>query len=503
MGYLTATDLAKLEITKSRGAEDRDLLKDEILKDKKSDRKSKMIDGVAYFKAKNTKIVDETNFNVSIVDGEKFVDKNHPNIKIPHAFHRLLVRQKASYIVGKPITFGFKGEEQEDQKETYDKLKADLTDYLGDSFHDFLNKVVTNASNKGVEYIHPYINKRGEFDYMIVNAENIIPLYDAKSGEELVGVINYWDEKFKDVMTGETSTRTKAEVWGENHVSYYVTNEAGEFEMDPDHEINPKGHFQVKDTLTEDVKQEGWGRVPFIEIRNDEDMMTDLEIIKEHIDAYDIIMSDESNDITQIQELIWILKGYRGTSLSEFMMNLKKYKAMKLDKDGSAEPKSADLPHETRGVHLKRLEDNIFLFGMGVNVNPDKIGDAPSGVALELMYTLLDQKANITIRKMKPALREFLWFLMTFMEGESGERRISFNYEDVTFTFNKTMLTNDTEIIKNLNESNISEQTYWELHPYIDDAGEEERRVEAQRDAQPGFSLVETDEDPTEEEDDE
>lgn len=487
MGYLTQTDLAKFEIRKSRGAEDRDLLKKEIERDRRSDKKKNMDDGVKYYKVKNTKIFEEVNFDRTTIDGTEYVDTDHPNIKIPHGFMRILVKQKRAYLVGKPLSLNFKGEEDDESKEIIQDRKEELSNYLGDYFHDFTNRLVTNVSNKGVEYIHVYLDEEGKFKYMLADARNIIPIYDEKSGEILIGVINYWEEKFTNVTTGETSTRIKAEIWGENTVSYYVTDKSGEFIPDPDHEINPKGHFQVTDTLTQETTQEGWGKVPFIEVKNDDDMMTDLEAIKDMIDAYDYTMSDEANDLSQIQQLIWILKGYRGTSLKEFMQNLKKYKSMKVDKDGSAETRGSEIPHETRNVHLKRLEDNIYIFGMGVNLNPEKLGNNPTGIFISFMYNLLDQKAEILMRKMKPALQDFMWFLWKYMEDEP--ERIEFDPEEISFSFNKTLMTNDSEIIKNLNESNISEETYWEKHPYVDDPAEELKRMEEQRNAQPGFGI--------------
>src|SRR5690554_6099040 len=38
-------------------------------------------------------------------DGKKLVDEDKPNNRIPHNWHKLLVDQKTSYIVGQPIVF--------------------------------------------------------------------------------------------------------------------------------------------------------------------------------------------------------------------------------------------------------------------------------------------------------------------------------------------------------------------------------------------------------------
>ena len=51
-------------------------------------------------------------------------------------------------------------------------------------------------------------------------------------------------------------------------------------------------------------------------------MATDLSLIKDLIDAYDKLVSGLANDIDEIQDAIYVLKGYQGTDLTEFNNNL-------------------------------------------------------------------------------------------------------------------------------------------------------------------------------------
>lgn len=53
------------------------------------------------------------------------------------------------------------------------------------------------------------------------------------------------------------------------------------------------------------------------------------------------------------------------------------------------------------------LYDNIMLFGQAVDFSSDKFGSAPSGVALEFLYTNL--MADKLARKTKVAVQELLW----------------------------------------------------------------------------------------------
>ncbi|MCD9054332.1 phage portal protein [Staphylococcus arlettae] len=68
------------------------------------------------------------------------------------------------------------------------------------------------------------------------------------------------------------------------------------------------------------------------------------------------------------------------------------------------------VPVENRERYLKMLYDNIMLFGQAVDFSSDKFGSAPSGVALEFLYTNL--MADKLARKTKVAVQELLWYVI-------------------------------------------------------------------------------------------
>ncbi|MDD4693832.1 MAG: phage portal protein, partial [Firmicutes bacterium] len=81
---------------------------------------------------------------------------------MPHNWHKLLVDQKVSYLVGKPIVF-----QCEEQKEYEDRLNL----ILGEEWDDTLTELAKNSSNKGSEWLHVYINEDGKFKFIILPAE--------------------------------------------------------------------------------------------------------------------------------------------------------------------------------------------------------------------------------------------------------------------------------------------------------------------------------------------
>ena len=53
----------------------------------------------------------------------------------------------------------------------------------------------------------------------------------------------------------------------------------------------------------------GWGRVPFIPLRNNEKELTDLQLVKGLIDAYDLVSSEGTNNLLDLVDLYWVIQG--------------------------------------------------------------------------------------------------------------------------------------------------------------------------------------------------
>lgn len=84
------------------------------------------------------------------------VDPLKPDERLITNFHANLVDQKVSYLVGKPIEF----------KYTDNNVIEQINLALGSRFDDKLHSVLTHASNKGIEWIHPYIDEEGELKFL-------------------------------------------------------------------------------------------------------------------------------------------------------------------------------------------------------------------------------------------------------------------------------------------------------------------------------------------------
>lgn len=413
---------------------------------------SKMIEGVRYYLSESD-ILKRKMYKYE--DGAKLVDLEATNKKIVSGFHKILVDQKTAYLAGEAMSFGSHSDN--------DKQMELLEELIGEKWEDTLPELIKNASNKGLEWLHPFINEDGEFDYMVIPAESFIPVYDKKTGKLTAGV------RFYNV----TDELIKLEVWTADDVTYYEMIN-GQIYLDVTEELNPGPHFMNK----EETEWKSWGKVPFVEFANNNERLGDLHFYKTMIDEYDELVSDAQNTLSDMQSLIYVLKGYEGESLSEFTENLKRFKAVKVEaEEGSGvDTLKAEVPVEAYKTQSDKLKESIYSFGQGVNPSPDVIGDAPSGVALTNLYSLLDMKASILERKFTLALREFMWFIQEYCDmTKAGE----FDYRDITFSFNKMLLTNETEIVDMAQKSMgvISRTTILENHPWVKNVQLEEERL--------------------------
>ncbi|WP_129600453.1 phage portal protein [Anaerophilus nitritogenes] len=451
---ITYTELINKKIISNAKIIDSTIIKDLI----KKHNTTQMIAGHNYYHNEND-ILKRKRYYYK--DGEKLEDTTKENHKIPHNWHKMLVDQKVSYLVGKPISFS-----TNNQTEYEDRINL----ILGEVWDDTLTELAKNSSNKGTEWLHTYINEEGKFKFIIIPAEEVIPIYDTSLQENLEAILRYY------LVEVNGQERIRVEWWTRDTVTYYIETETGVFELDDTEKKNPDSHFYYND------KGYGWGKVPFIEFPNNQERYSDLKYYKELIDEYDLNISDLANNLAELQELIMVLKGYEGTDLAEFTENIRFYKTIQTSgEEGSGVDKlELNIPVEAKKEMTDRLEENIFLFGQGVNMKTDKFGNSPSGVALKFLYSALDLKASIMERKFRKAIKRLLWFVTEYINIIDNT---NYNSTDVQVTFRKTMITNDLENVDIAQKSVgiISDETIVSNHPWVEDVSGEIEKLKNQK----------------------
>ncbi|MGV3187198.1 phage portal protein [Staphylococcus chromogenes] len=381
------------------------------------------------------------------LDNKGEVDPLKPDWRMHTNYHQNLVDQKVAYTVANPVTFS-----SDDDK----SLKT-IQEVLNHKWDDKLVDILTAASNKGVEWIQPYVDENGEFKTFRVPAEQAIPIWTNKERDTLKAFIRYY----------RLDGIERVEYWTDSDVTYYEYQDGI---LIPDYyhgEEHIQSHYYVGN------KRVSWGRVPFIPFKNNPQEMSDLFMYKTIIDAMDKRLSDTQNTFDESTELIYILKGYEGQDLDEFMRNLKYYKAINVDGDGSGvDTIQIEVPVQSSKEYLGMLRDYVIEFGQGVDFQQDKFGNSPSGIALKFMYSNLDLKANKLKNKTLTALQELLQYIIDFY-------KLNIKVQDVEITFNFNVMVNELEQSQiGVQSQYLSKETVITNHPWVDDPVAELERIE-------------------------
>ena len=332
-----------------------------------------------------------------------------------------------------------------------------------------IQDMTTEAANKGFSAAHIYYDEEGKLGYALIPSEQLIPIFDSTDREVLAGMIRYYQKPV--VENGQRKMKSMVEYWTEETVTIFTKNEGGR-----EWKTWEKPHWVSVSQQEGKSLAHGWGRPPFLLLKNNADMTGDLTLIKGLIDAYDLISSEGTNDFLDLVGLYWAVCGYSGETAKAIARKLQVNRAVNVsDASGSIEARQVNLPVEGRIEFLRMLRRDIFHFGMGIDVDSELFGTSPSGVSLKFRYAQLDLKANAIAVRLKRLIREMARF---FIEDHNRRNGDSWDWKDVEVSLNRTMITNDKETVEMIASSQglVSRRTLLMKHPFVEDINDEMSR---------------------------
>lgn len=439
-----------------------DLIKIEIDEFNLSKARQLMIKGENYYKVEND-ILDRKITRYE--DEQEVQDETKANNRLAHGFMHNLVDDKVNYLLTKPYVMTC---------EDKDYLKL-VQEVLGKRFQKRLSQLGNETSNKGIAWLHVYIDNKGQFRTMRMDSEQIIPLWLDNDHEELQALIRYYQI---EVYEGkEKKYVTKIEYHTPEGVEYYEVNQDGEVVLDAEKYLDqPDNSSRLIPHITVNDVPGSWERVPFIPFKNNDYELPDLQFVKTLIDNYDMTRSDIANLLEEIKNIIFALRGYGGESLSDFMRDLAYYKAVSLDEEGGLDTVESNINIEAAEKHWETLKKDIFDFGQGVDENRDKLGNAPSGIALRFMYAGLDLKCNALEDNFKWGFEQLVYFVNKFLEIT---KQGTLSDKEITIVFNRDIAINESQAVTDCQNSMgvISRKTILSMHPWVKDVDEEMEQI--------------------------
>lgn len=378
--------------------------------------------------------------------------------RVSHNFHQLITDEKTAYMFTNPVLFDVGDKE----------INKKITETLGDDFKSESAYLCTNATNNKVGWLHYWIEDN-KFQYATVETEQCIPIFDGKLKKKLTGFYRYY-EVYEEDERYNIKSYVMFEFWDNKHCEKYKF----------------KGNLQgtgltyipeAFDTFGHDLEE-----VPFIEFKNNRNMISDLKKYKDLIDIYDKVMSGYANDLEDIQQLIYILENYGGEDLKEFLGELKRFKTVKTETgadgktNGGLKTLSIEIPVEARNSILEILKKQIYESGQALQQDTENFGNA-SGVALKFFYRKLELKAGLTQIEFEKGFNKLIRAIMKFLNISDWKTKI------ITQTWTRNMISNDLENAQIASQSVdiISDETIMKNHPWVENLEEELKKLKKQK----------------------
>lgn len=428
-----------------------------------SNKRNWMTTGQKYYEVENDILKRRI---TRTVKGSEVEETYKANNKLAHSKYKNMVDEKVAYLLSRDYSL------QCDDTSYVEKVK----DILGKHFQYQLSGLGYEASNKGIAWLQAYIDEEGNFKTMIIPSEQCIPIWRDNSHTELESMIRVYETVIWEY--DKKKTITNVEVWSRDGVSYYrLDGKLLIADYDRNNDNNgPVAHYKKGDEWL------AWGKVPFIAFKNNRIELPDIKFVKSLLDAYDLSRSEAANYVEEVKNLIFILKGYGGEDITEFMRVLNEDRAIPIDdpEDGGVDTLTPQMDITALREHYEQLKRDLIEDGQSINKDLDKFGSAPSGVALKFMYAGLDLKANALETEFKMSFENLLYFINIYLsENNLG----SYKNIDLDILFNRDMEINESEVIENCQKSKgiVSDKLLITNHPWVKDVELEEKAVEKQK----------------------
>lgn len=394
--------------------------------DKSSEKKQNARKGLKYYEGEHD-IKDYKMYYVD-ADGKLQEDRLRSNIKIPHPFFTELVDQQVQYMLSGDTPF---------MRSDDEKLQEALDDYFGDDFRAELQECLTGCIAKGFENMYAYKSASGRSKFMTADSLGVVEVRGKDTDDGCDYVIYYYPDR---IDKGH-KVITRIQVWNTNTTTYYVQAANGKIALDDSQKVNPRPHITYKKTDDDALYYEGnggYGFIPFFRLDNNRKQVSGLKPIKALIDDYDLMACGLSNNLQDISEGLYVIKGFQGADLDEMIQNVKVKKHIGVDADGGVDIKTVDIPYEARKVKLELDEKNIYRFGMGFN--SAQLGDGNiTNIVIKSRYALLDLKSN----KLEIRLKQFLRQMLKVVLAEINEEfDTDYQMKDVYIVFEREVMTN-------------------------------------------------------------
>ena len=443
---------------------DRDFLCQEIMNWESSKKRKMQLAGKNYYRGRQD-ILKKERMAIGRF-GHRQPVKNLPNTKIIDNQYAKMVNQKVNYLLGKPFTIMT-------ENNTYSAL---LKTVLGASFQSQLRQIGADALNGGTAWLMPYYDQLGNFRLRRFEPHTILPFWADEehtildAAVHMYGIMTYTSKRISEVIKHvEAYTNTGI---------YYFTYQHGI--------LIPEKPAYRPYAIDENGNALIWNKVPLIAWKYNSDEIPLIRKVKSLQDGINYMESAFADRMLEDpRNSIMVLVNYAGQDLGEFRENLATYGAVsvvneKEEPGGDLKSISVEVNAENYTAILKIFKMALIENAGGYDAKDDRLANNPNEMNIQSMYSDIDLDANAMETEFQAALEELRWYIDAhFANTGQGD----FSNVPVTFTFNRSMMANNGDLITQCKDSMgiVSDRTILAHHPFVDNVDKELAELKQQK----------------------
>lgn len=421
-------------------------------------------------KQKMEKLYKSYSGSVAIKE-RKFDDVNKINNQLANDYRGDIVDGITGYLFGEQI--GYSIDKTKYSETQYKTISERLSKFLIQNNAEDLDSTTGEMmSICGVGARLLYIDRDGLERVMPLNPWEVIFVMN-QSIDEVQYAMIYYDVEI--IENGEKKKRVRVEWYDAKNVTFFVSNDSGDYDLDLNEKKNPMPHM--------------FDGIPVIRFINNNLQQGDFEKVESLIDAYDRTLSDIQNEVEEfrlayfaffgVEPTVEIMKAARQTGAFGFPEGTK----------GEFLVKDLSTAVEFMSDHKKTINENIYKFSKAVDMRDEQFsGSAMSGESRRWKLINFENRAKAKERKFVKGLREQFKILCSAWNTKA----IKLNYEDISFQFKRNLPVDLQYIagVLSMLSGQVSDETRLGLAPFVKDVREEIEKMKAEQEGKVDFSNV-------------
>lgn len=364
--------------------------------------------------------------------GQKYKAQNRTNTRISHPFFQELVEQTVQHFMSSKESF---------VKSSIPELQKELDKYFGKSFRQPEADLLRDMCICGFGYLYAYESSRGRLAFQHAPTLGVVECRETGTTDAFSQIIYYFDDQYTD----NNERIRRISVWDKEGVQWY--EQVGDNE-----EIKPTGSKQPHVVMQEQTPDgqiqeygETLGFIPFFRADWNRKQTSQLHLVKDLIDDYDLMACGLSNNLTDLAEGYIMVKGANvenGETIQQLLTSVRGNGGVGVPTDGDMDIRTVNIPYEARKAKLEIDEKNIYRAGMGFNSS--QVGDGNiTNIVIKSRYTLLELKCN----RLEEIMTGFLLkqIIPLVLDEINDLNNTGYTIDDVDIEFKRILPTNESD----------------------------------------------------------